>query len=82
MRVGVVEHLVVQQGTALGQYLDHGGVGLEHMLTGKQFGIRQVDAVAANRVGDFQTVLLTDHEIFLTVARAVCTAPVPASRVT
>ncbi len=59
---------MVQQGAALGQHLDHGGVGLEHVLAGKQFGIRQVHAVAANRVGDFQTVLLTDHEVFLTVA--------------
>ena len=82
VRVRVVEYLVVQQGTALGQHLDHGGVGLEHVLAGKQFGIRQIDAVAANRVGHFQTVLLTDHEVFLTVTRAVCTAPVPASRVT
>ena len=39
------------------------------MLAGKQFGIRQIDAVAANRVGHFQTVLLTDHEVFLTVTR-------------
>ena len=82
MRVGVVEHLVMQQGAALGQHLDHGRIGLEHVLAGKQFGIRQIDAVAANRVGDFQTILLTDHEVFLTVTRAVCTAPVPASRVT
>ncbi len=69
VRVGVVEHLVVQQGTTLGQHLDHGRIGLEHVLAGKQFGIRQIDAVAANRVGHFQTVLLTDHEVFLTVAR-------------
>ncbi len=69
VRIGVVEHLVMQQGTALGQHFDHGGVGLEHMLTGKQFGIRQVNAVAANRVGHFQTVFLADHEVFLTVAR-------------
>ena len=60
---------MVQQGAALGQHLDHGGVGLEHVLAGKQCGIRQVHAVAANRVGDFQAVLLTDHEVFLTVAR-------------
>ncbi|MNC10460.1 hypothetical protein D3C75_581100 [compost metagenome] len=69
MRVGVVEHLVVQQGATLGQHLDHGRIGLEHVLAGKQLGIRQVDAVAAHRVGHFQTVLLTDHEVFLTVAR-------------
>ena len=54
VRVGVVEHLVVQQGATLGQHLDHGGVGLEHVLAGKQFGIRQVHAVAANRVGHFR----------------------------
>ena len=62
---------MVQQGAALGQHLDHGGVGLKHVLAGKQLGIRQIDAVAANRVGHFQAVLLTDHEVFLTVARAV-----------
>ncbi|MNR05694.1 hypothetical protein D3C85_1217390 [compost metagenome] len=69
MRIGVVEHLVVQQGTTLGQHLDDGGIGLEYVLAGEQLGIRQVNAVAAHRVGHFQAVFLADHEVFLAVAR-------------
>ena len=67
--VGVGILLVVQQHAALRQQLDHGGIGLEYILAGKVFRIRQVDTVATYRVVHLQPVLLPHREVVLAVGR-------------
>ena len=43
-------------------------VGAEYVLAGEQFGAGQEATVAADRIVDFESVLLADDEIVLTVA--------------
>ena len=60
---------MMQQCTTLAQYIHDFVVGFENMLTGKQWRIGQIGTVAGNRVGNFQIVFVTHHEVFLTMTR-------------
>ena len=63
VRIGMMVRLILEQAAVVVQHLDHMGVGVEHLLAGKQRGRWQESAVAAHRVVDFQSVAPADDVV-------------------
>ena len=59
---------VMQQSTVFTQHIHHFVIGFKDMLASKQWRISQISAVTRNRVCYFQTIFVTYHKVFLTVA--------------
>jgi hypothetical protein len=65
----------MQQGARLLHHLNHEALALKTCWPAS-VRIGQIDAVATDRIGHFQTIFLTDREVFLTRGpERVCTAP-------
>src|SRR5262249_46302145 len=63
MRIAVCDLLAREQYAALAQDVDDRIVRLPHELAADEFGIRQIDAVAADGIDDAEAVFLADLEI-------------------
>ena len=68
MRIAVPVGRLMQQGAGLGQFGQHGIIGLEHMLAREELRARQKTAVRADRIVHRQPVALAHDEVILAVS--------------